>query len=614
MTNIGNYALYRRHKTLGKISLPSTITTIGDYAFESCAITSITIPKAVEKIGIGIFYNCDELNSIIVEEGNSVFESPNGCNAIIEKATKTLVAGCKSTKIPKDIEVIGRSALSGISDLKSVDLPESLREIRRSAFSGCGFTSVTIPANVSVIEAYAFVSCRSLKTIISLINEPFDIDSLAFSIWNADEQKYYFTEATLYVPVGTKAKYQTLGGWKYFNNIVEGEINPTLNGDVNEDGSVNGTDLVALTNIILGKSPEKASADVNGDGQVNGTDYVALVNIILGKNNSRAVTRAAGATSLSIEDFTIQAGETKEMVIDLANPDDEITLVQFDLRLPDGLSIKMVDGDYDFDIAGRTTWRKHSLDANAQTDGSIRFLLSSSSNTVLSGTEGAIIKLTLVADNSFTKGDIQLENILMVTPDEKQKTQSTYVYHIGMDEPVTDGIELAIEPFHIQAGETKEMVIDLTNPDDEITLVQFDLYLPTGLSIKKVDGDYDFDIAGRTTWRKHYLDANAQTDGSIRFLLSSSSNTVLSGTEGAIIKLALVADESYKGGNIRLENILLVTPDENEFRPQDAVYTGILSITNDSVSNSPIYSLSGQRLAAPKKGVNIVGGKKVVVR
>ena len=59
--------------------------------------------------------------------------------------------------------------------------------------------------------------------------------------------------------------------------------NPSRKGDVNDDGQVNGTDLVALTNMILGKSQKTAAADVNGDGQVNGTDYVTLVNIILGK-------------------------------------------------------------------------------------------------------------------------------------------------------------------------------------------------------------------------------------------------------------------------------------------------------------------------------------------
>ena len=325
-----------------------------------------------------------------------------------------------------------------------------------------------------------------------------------------------------------------------------------------------------------------------------------------------------GTAKLSIDQpFEIAADSEAEMIIELTNPDNEITLVQFDLQLPEGLSIKKVDGDYDIDIAGRTTWKKHSLDANVQTDGSIRFLMASSSNTALSGTEGAIIKMTLVANNSFTGGDVKIENILLVTPDEKEITPDAVTHTIPapVPPPTPKTAKLSIEePFCITAGGEAEMIIELTNPDDEITLVQFDLQLPEGLSIKKVDGDYDIDIAGRTTWKKHSLDANAQADGSIRFLLASSSNTVLSGTEGAIIKVMLVANNNYEGGNIKMENILLVTPSENEIQPQDVIINGISNLADERISSSPIFSLSGQCLVAPKKGINIICGKKVVVK
>ena len=178
---------------------------------------------------------------------------------------------------------------------------------------------------------------------------------------------------------------------------------------------------------------------------------------------------------------------------------------------------------------------------------------------------------------------------------------------------------LSIENFTITSNAEAAMVIDLTNPNDEITLVQFDLCLPVGLTIKKTNGEYDIDIAdsNRTTWRKHSLDAYAQADGSIRFLLSSSSNAILSGIDGAIITITLVADNNYKEGPILIKNILLVTPDEKEITPTDVEYlpTGIwgvkMVLTNDNVST---YSLSGQRLTAPRKGINIIGGKKVVVR
>ena len=284
---------------------------------------------------------------------------------------------------------------------------------------------------------------------------------------------------------------------------------------------------------------------------------------------------AAASASLSIDDFSLKAGEEKAMVISLSNPQDEITLVQFDLRLPKGLTIKKVDGDYDIDIAGRTTWKKHSLDANAQSDGSIRFLLASSSNTVLSGASGAIITVTLVADGSFSGGDIMLENILMVTPDEKEIEQTNYNYALsGSTPPPASGTaKLSIESFTIADGGEAEMLIDVVNPDNEVTLVQFDLKLPAGLSVKQTDGEYDIDIAGRTTWKKHSLDANALSDGSIRFLLASSSNAVLSGTSGAAVKVTLTASSSFSGGTVTLSNILIVSPDEAESTPAAYSYT-----------------------------------------
>ena len=122
---------------------------------------------------------------------------------------------------------------------------------------------------------------------------------------------------------------------------------------------------------------------------------------------------AQSNTKLSIESFTINHGETKTMSIDLNNPDMEVTLVQFDLKLPDGLSI--ASGDDALDIA-RTTWKKHSLDTN-DINGVTRFLLASNSNATLTGTSGAIILVQLKAADTFTGGTIVLQNIEIVAPD-----------------------------------------------------------------------------------------------------------------------------------------------------------------------------------------------------
>ena len=473
---------------------------------------------------------------------------------------------------------------------------------------------------LTVINCYRnSIKGKAMDDFINSLPTNTTSDAFTLSVYNNTERDEGNVMTKSQV-AAAKAK-----GWmpKYHNGteMVEYEGSDeesALKGDVNQDNAVNGTDLVALSNIVLGRKEQTAAADVNGDGSVNGTDIVALSNIILGRSNA---PRRAPSTSayLSVdESFDIKAGEEKELLINLTNPQDEITLVQFDLHLPTGLSIKKSGSDLDFDIAGRTSWRKHTLDAS-EVSGAYRFLLYSSSNTLIEGTSGAIIKLTVVADNSFSGGKIVIDNTLLVSPDEKETKPEAYEYTIGGGETPDDGsAKLSIEPFDIMASAEKELLIDLTNPQDEITLVQFDLHLPTGLSIKKSGNDLDFDIAGRTTWRKHTLDAS-EVSGAYRFLLYSSSNTLIEGTSGAIIKVTVVADNSFSGGKIVIDNTLLVSPDEKETKPAAYEYTigegtGISTITMDATKNAPIYNLSGQRLTTPQKGINIINGKKVVIK
>ena len=411
---------------LTSVTIPNSVTSIKNSAFYRCSgLTSVTIPNSVTDIGGSVFGYCSGLTTIVVVSGNPKYDSRNGCKAIIETATNTLVTGCKNTTIPNSVTSIGGYAFMGCSGLISVTIPNSVTSIGEYAFSGCSsLTSIVIPNSVMSIGNYAFYGCSNLTSVIVEIETPLPITSYTFSTR---------ANATLYVPYGCKAAYEAADYWKEFKEIVE--MAPASEpGDLNGDGIINGIDLVAQTNLIM-TDQYNAAADLNNDGFVNGKDYVIMVNMIMSFTAAPAMqaagsNRVAPTSSLSIENFDIKAGETKELFINLSNPNTDLTLLQFDLRLPEGLSIAVEDGDYAIGIAGRTTWKKHSLMAKA-TNGIIRFLLASNTNALIDGDNGNVISIKLTASDSFTSGDICLENQLLVSPDAEDVMPADFIYSVG---------------------------------------------------------------------------------------------------------------------------------------------------------------------------------------
>ena len=179
VTSIASEAFFGTNLT--SISIPENVILIESNAFSHCkGLTSMIIPKNVISIESSIFYGCENLSSIKVDEENTVYDSRNNCNAIIEKYANVLIAGCKNTIIPNDIAAIGEGAFSGCTGLTSITIPNSVISIEASAFAECtGLTFVTIPNKVISIGGGAFSGCTGL-TSITIPNKVTSIGEGAF--------------------------------------------------------------------------------------------------------------------------------------------------------------------------------------------------------------------------------------------------------------------------------------------------------------------------------------------------------------------------------------------------------------------------------------------------
>ena len=281
VTEIG-YGAFKNCTALTSIDIPNSVTKIGEIAFEGCdGLTGIVIPNSVTEIGEEAFDWCPGLTSLVVESGNPRYDSRNNCNAIIETASNTLIAGCKNTIIPNSVTAIGDCAFEGCTGLTSIDIPNSVTNIGDCAFSECtGLTSIVIPNSVTDIGEGAFSECTGLTDMYCYIADPSRVSS-GFGQFYLDGGDY--SGRTLHVLRGTASLYRTNGNWyPYFGQIVE----DIFRGDVNRDLEVNIADVNAAIDIILGGNGSTIAADVNGDGEINIADVNALIDIILSGNQN----------------------------------------------------------------------------------------------------------------------------------------------------------------------------------------------------------------------------------------------------------------------------------------------------------------------------------------
>lgn len=213
------------------ISLPTLNNLILGYAvFTQTPLKSLFIPEKVTTIYNYPAYNCPNLASISVDEANTIFDSREGCNAIIKTSTNTLIAGCKNTVIPESVTALAEYAF----------------------FKTDGLVKLELPAGLTSIGRFGIRDCTSLTTVVAHMPDPFAINT------SASSNNYNISDlpanCKLIVPAGKRQAYID-AGWTtdiFRGGVVEAESDHD-SFDVNGDGQVTIADVTKLVNKILGK-------------------------------------------------------------------------------------------------------------------------------------------------------------------------------------------------------------------------------------------------------------------------------------------------------------------------------------------------------------------------
>ena len=202
ITSIPKYA-FAYLGNLKSASIPSSVTTIGDSAFESCGLTSVSIPNGVTAIGDHMFANCYSLETVSIpgsvktigpyafgccEELTTVTIGSNSALKTIDGHAFNYCYKLSSINLPDSVTSIGESAFQECKVLTSINLGNSMKTIGDSAFESCykltvdsfpgslesigscafdstAISTLSLPSSIKSIGSAAFSSCNNLTTL-----------------------------------------------------------------------------------------------------------------------------------------------------------------------------------------------------------------------------------------------------------------------------------------------------------------------------------------------------------------------------------------------------------------------------------------------------------------
>ena len=257
------------------------------------------------------------------------------------------------------------------------------------------------------------------------------------------------------------------------------------------------------------------------------------------------------ADSLTVSGIELQAGDTQEIAINLNNSTNKYVAFQFDVILPEGISIAKNDKGKLMVSLNADRIEDHTLSVQDLGSGTYRLLSFSMSNSEFYGTSGPLVNMTLQADENIsvgTKEGLIKSQVFTQTSGSQVKWDdvSFSILLTPKDEINTD--YLSVSNIELQAGKTQEMAVDLNNSTNKYVAFQFDVVLPEGISIAKNGNGKLMASLNADRIDDHTLSVQDLGSGTYRLLSFSMTNSEFYGTTGALVNLTLQSDKDISEG------------------------------------------------------------------
>jgi len=666
LTSIGECA-FSSCTGLTSVSIPSKVTSIGIWAFMDCSsLTTVSIPSSVTSIAYRAFFNCTSLTSFDVDASNANYCSVDG---VLFNKDKTTLIQCPAAKsgayeIPDGVTDIESAAFYFCKTLTSVSIPEGVTTINDSTFYACtGITSLSlpdglistgicsfsylinltelnIPNSVKTIGNYSFMNSQSLTEVII----PDGVEKIGTSA---------FDDAGL-TSVTIPNSVVSIDSWAFYcsslTKVVSYIVEPFTisSGTFTEKTYENATLYVPSSEITRYKKTKYWSEFANID--------------------SISESVPTDSNTLCLIDTVARCGSQIVMPVNLTN-NEEMSGFQFDLYLPKGISVALdEDSLLMADLTSRATgftWMGDQL-----TDSTYRFLVYPQSKDVMTGTEGAVMTLTLDISEDVAAGDYELRLVAIVLTTETEKSikidetkniltvEDFLLGDVNVDGVVnvTDVVLTArhlldkeLETFVEKAADMNSdgeiNVTDLVaiarlilknqtsssakmfalsndcltltnnhaneftlslNNTNDYTAFQADLQLPSGAEIESIS------LGNRCN--DHTLLYNKVGDGHYRVLVYSQNISAIEGSEGALLNIKT----SGTNGKLTASDALFTTTDVQTMKlaAQNFDTTGIDAIESNEATAERYFDLNGRYVGNDfsqlEKGIYVKNGKKFI--